>query len=327
MSLLKNWAIRGGAIFLSVGCLEINHGAVALPILAKPACESVGRVIKSSIFPTGKVVCRSDLLNNAKGSVTEFLCFVGLGLNLPTGWIALNKCLPPSSQIRVCGAESQVSCIKSKGGQDNSPILVRPYGSTLIDQRPVFSWSPVAKASSYTLEVKGKGVYWQKRLKDTILPYPQDQSALGFGQAYQIVIIANQGETPVSVGKFAVNLLQENQVAHIRGIVEQVKKLPLSSDEVAYLDLDSLYMSEGLLSASIETLVSRVEAGSRNPAIYRTLGDRYLEAGLPITAKRHYEKAVELAENVNSQEYTRAKTGLDRLDRYSQLPTKTNGAQ
>ena len=41
-------------------------------------------------------------------------------------------------------------------------------------------------------------------------------------------------------------------------------------------------------------------AGSRNPTLYRTLGDRYLEAWLPEEARREYTTAAQLAQSSGS---------------------------
>ena len=62
--------------------------------------------------------------------------------------------------------------------------------------------------------------------------------------------------------------------------------------------------------------------------LYRVLGDRLLEVGLPEEAKREYTRATLLAKRAdNSTELAKAQAGLQRIQLYSQLPTRTNGSQ
>ncbi len=67
---------------------------------------------------------------------------------------------------------------------------------------------------------------------------------------------------------------------------------------------------------------------SRNPTLYRVLGDRYLRAWLTNEAKRQYTKAFEIAKSSNnSKELQKAQEGLKMVKFYNQLPTRRNGAQ
>lgn len=134
---------------------------------------------------------------------------------------------------------------------------------------------------------------------------------MAYGSAYQVAIIAYQNNSPLSASRSAFNLLPERDVRQITQAVEKINSLDLPKDEAAYLDLDSLYMGKNLLSATINMLEAQVREGSLNPGVYRVLGDRYLEAGLPTEAKSHYERAAELATKAdNPSELQRAQDGL-----------------
>jgi tetratricopeptide (TPR) repeat protein len=149
-----------------------------------------------------------------------------------------------------------------------------------------------------------------------------------FGNAYKITILAKQNSSAIKASVAAVNLLPQQDAQQVMGIVKQINNLGIPKDEAAFLDLDRVYMAKNLLNETIETLKSQVKAGSQNPALYRVLGDRYLEAGLPEEAKREYIRATTLAKRVdNSAELAKAQAGLQRVALYSQLPTKINGDQ
>ncbi|WP_225226312.1 hypothetical protein [Komarekiella delphini-convector] len=92
-------------------------------------------------------------------------------------------------------------------------------------------------------------------------------------------------------------MLPQSDAKQILDAVKQIKSLKLPPDEAAFLDLDAIFMSRRLLNETIETLKIRKAAGSQNPVLYRTLGDRYVEARLPEEAYREYTIAVQLAQS------------------------------
>jgi tetratricopeptide (TPR) repeat protein len=148
-----------------------------------------------------------------------------------------------------------------------------------------------------------------------------------WGSAYGIEIVAYVGDTPRNATQSAVNLLPNPQVQEIKQTAERLSKLNIDPDEMAYLDLDSLYMGSDLLDSSIAALESRVKAGSSHPAVFRTLGDRYLEAGLVSQAGKRYQQAIEKAQKARDErELFLAQSGWDRVVKY-QMPTSTQPAQ
>lgn len=300
--LLKSWINHSAAIVLAVISFGLHHSEVT----ASPR--------------TDQLVLSNRLI--------KFLCIVDRRIvKLPKGWDAPKKCAPPTAKVQPCYDGSRVICTKLKGSQTSGPILIRPYGRTLMDHSPLLVWSAVNGATSYSVEVKGKGVQWQSTAQETTLTYPSDQPVLQAGQAYQITIIAIQGETPVKAEQFAVNLLPQDDVREIEALVKQVRNLPISQDQATYL-IDILFTNDGLLTESIATLEAQVKAGSQNPLIYRTLGDRYLQAGISGLAKKMYETADRLAKaSGNKAEQARAQAGLELIATYSQPPTRMKHAQ
>jgi len=295
-------------------------------------CNPIGRIISNGDrrFKVGSLLCRGDRLQVANGATVEVLCYANRKiLHLKSGAVS-NKCTPPANDVGSCTLENQSYCPKPKGPreEDNTPAIVSPYGSSILSQRPELSWYGVTGATSYTVQVNGVGVSWEKTVKNTDLSYPKEQPGLQFGNAYKITVIANHNEFPIAASTSTVNLLPYSDVKPIVEIVKRIDRLGLPQDTVASLDLDVVYMSKNLLHETIETLKSRVLAGSQNPMLYRVLGDRLLEAGLPESAKLEYTRATLLAKRAdNSTELAKAQAGLQRIQLYSQLPTRTNGSQ
>ncbi len=301
----------------------------------KRQCKPIARVLDNNArhWTGGSLLCLEDRLDPKPGKKVGVFCYAnGTVLRLGNGadWeqcVSIRK-----QQVRQaqCTYGNRLNCpkIKGPGEQRNTPALIAPYSSTLLNQKPNFSWYSVAGATSYVVQVTGIGVNWEKEVKNTHLSYPQGQPAMQFGNAYKITILAKQNSSAIKASVAAVNLLPQQDAKQVMGIVKQINNLGIPKDEAAFLDLDRVYMAKNLLNETIETLKSQVKAGSQNPALYRVLGDRYLEAGLPEEAKREYIRATTLAKRVdNSAELAKAQAGLQQVALYSQLPTKINGDQ
>lgn len=301
----------------------------------KRQCKPIARVLNNNdqYWTVRSLLCEEDRLNPKLGKKVDVFCYAnGAVLRLGNGAVWDGCVSMRKQQVRQaqCTYENRLNCPKVKGPGEhrNTPALIAPYSSTLLNQKPNFSWYSVAGATSYLVQVSGVGVNWEEEVENTHLPYPQAQPAMRFGNAYKITIIARQKGSAIKASVAAVNLLPQQDVKQILKIVKQINNLGISKDEAAFLDLDRVYMSKNLLHETIGLLESRVSAGSRNPTLYRVLGDRYLEAGLPEEAKDEYITATTLAKKVdNSDELAKAQAGLQRIAIYSQLPTRTNGDQ
>lgn len=287
--------------------------------IARRGCiESNGRVIGAGdrYLRPGSRLCPGDRINPTNGSTVKILCYLNrnfLYIKQTTIFDA-QICATSSNEVKRCSVENIDKCrrkLKGPSDNNNEPEVISPYGSSVLNPRPEISWYAVAGADSYTVQVEGNGVKWEKEVKNTTLTYPKSREQLLYGNAYKITVIANIGISPISADTSVINLLSETDVNQILEKVEQVNSLNLPPDEAAFLDLDAVYMGRRLLNETINTLKKRVAAGSSNPTLYRTLGDRYLEARLPEEARRKYTIAAQLAQNSgNSNELEKAQQRL-----------------
>lgn len=281
-------------------------------------CKPVGRILNSGDrnLVAGSLLCEGDRLNPLLGKNVQVLCFWQSQVLNFIGFTSLaSKCQPPQTGIRRCPGDSNSICWKPRGDADSAIRLKQPYGSLIADNRPSLSWTPVSGATHYLVEVHGNGLSWQSQTQESTLPYPVDQPALAAGNAYEISITAYSGSKPLAAERFAINLLSIEEKKQVDRLVNQVKSWNLSPDEIALLDLDSIYMGQGLLDKTISALRDRSMAGTRNPAVYRLLGDRLLDAGSEIEAREAYTKALQLAlSESNTLEIANARAGLSKLN-------------
>lgn len=328
--ILRSAAIASTLFFLSWSS-ALGQTPSSSTVKSKGRCtQPIGRVINNgdSLFAAGSLLCPNDTLQPVQAAKVEVLCYLNRKvLQLGKGSIS-GQCFPLAEQEQSlqCTRYNRAKCPVRKGPAegDNKPVLIAPYSSMVLNPQPDLTWTKVAGATSYKVQVSGTGVDWTETVVgNNYLAYPQKQPSLKFGNAYKVTIIANKGNTPVVASATIINLISQKEVQQVKKIIQSLSDLNLSQDEVAYLDLDTVYMSYGLLTESIELLTTRVQAGSATPEIYTTLGDRYLESGLPNQAKPLYQKAIKLAQKIdNVAQIEKAKAGLKRIEFYSQLPTR-----
>jgi hypothetical protein len=317
------FAVRRFTTFVSISTLILlatNSAWGQERILQNKLCnEPSGRVYSTGdrSLRSGRYLCLGERINPQNGSVVKVLCFLNRKfLYLKQSTIFNTQiCAPPPNEAVQCSVLNIVPCPHDYKGPDNEknlPIVTSPYGSSIINNRPEISWRSVVDADSYTVVVKGNGVEWEKDVKNvTTLPYPQEQKELQYGNTYTITVISNHGDQPLNSSPLVIHLLPVDDVQWIKNEVKQIKDLGLSPDEAVLHDLDAIYMSKLLLDESIKTLKSRVTAGSKNPTIYRLLGDRYLGALLPDEAQQSYTIAAQFAKSSGkTSELEKVQSGL-----------------
>ena len=283
------------------------------------SCEPVGRILSRGFlnFASGSLLCKGDRLQVVNATKAELLCFSnGRIVTVTDNLKDASKCDSSVERRGLwrCIAEFiPRSCVLPS----NKPVLLSPYGYILINNRPFLSWQPVVKATSYIVEIDGLDVHWRKTVDGTTLPYPKEQPAMQFGNAYKVNVITYQADSPVSASSAVFNVLSESKAKQVKTVVKRIQSLNLSPDEQAYLDLNAIYGSEGLYTEAIDVLKARAKAGSQNPGVYRTLGEFYLEAILPDLAENEFKIATKLAQAANNHiEFKKAQAGLEIIKRY-----------
>lgn len=325
LSCLSILLIKDAPLLSSVPLIRVRRNQVR----CNPA---LGRVMNKGDkrFEPGSLVCQGERLEVLNGGYVKFLCLSsGNILDLSSGAIPSDKCTTTDTFSSSCNPSNIDVCLIRKGGagEEDKPTIIYPYTSSLMKTRPDIAWRSVPGATSYKVRVKGYEFEWEKTVDENRINYPPEEKELAFDQAFNISIIAYRKDSPPTADSFVVNLFSEEEIKLVLDIVKQINSLGLPQDE-AVLDIDAVYAFRGFLDESLEILNKAVTAGSKNPTIYRVLGERYFEAGLPDKAKRQYLTASKLAKKSNnSSEFKKVEEGLKIIDFYNQLPTIKKGAQ
>ncbi len=290
-------------------------------------CEPSGRVISpgDKRLQAGSLVCDGEKIELLNGGKIKFFCFsTGKILDLSSGVVSSSVCAKPDLSKSACYTSNGNFCPNTpKGGvgENDEPTIIYPYTMPTLKPRPEIVWRPVVGVTSYKVRFDCYDFSWERVTNQTRLAYPPEEKALSFGQVCQIFVFAYKDDKVTGGEPSVISLLPEDEVAQIKDAVEQISKLKLPRDEAA-LDLDAVFMSRDLLDETIEQLNSVVVADTKNPTIYRLLGDRYFQAGVLDQAQRQYLRASELLKtNNNPIELRKVQEGLKIVDYYNQLPT------
>ncbi|WP_414544793.1 tetratricopeptide repeat protein [Nostoc sp. CCY0012] len=308
-------AIASIPIFSSFSSAWGQQQSVAVGNLRSRKCKSIARIISGDLrLANFSELCEQDQLqpDRDKGTV-EVLCYLSGEILRLSGGIISNQCLPPSDQpVQRCSSEIRSNCLKVKGPDEdnNAPTRITPYSALILNPRPVMLWTPVHSAISYIVQIKGTGVDWSIEVNSNSLPYPKEQPAMQPGSIYQVNVLAKIGEQKFVPSSSILMVIPSEKEQHIKAVMKYIQNLNLSPDDLA-VDSAHIYRANDLLTEAIEVLNKRIKAKTQNPTIYRTLGDLYLEVGLPQMANREYNTAIQYARlKRNLNELAKAEEGL-----------------
>lgn len=307
-----------GLTSLIVGASAQFTPAEAKPLSTSDECNAVGRVVQiaNSQLREGQLLCFQDRIQISPNKALKFVCYSsGQEITLSQGGRSAGEyCDGVSYRLRRCTNQYPVSCINGR----NPNIKVRatllfPYSSTVVSGRPSLTWEAEPSADKYTVELLlSNQLKWKQTVSTNSMVYPSGPSVepLQPGKAYLIKVLAFRNDNLLSQNKSTLNRLPEENVAKMQSAIASIDALPIPAlDKI--LDRDKIYISQGLLSKSIEILKAQLKQDPTNPLLHRVLGDRYMNAGLPKAAQPYFQEAKSLADKKqNTIELAKANAGL-----------------
>lgn len=237
-----------------------------------------------------------DLLQPAPQARVLVQCANGTTIwSVPAGVIsgATNGC--PPQAVPVFRKTGDIAPLRS-GINPLIPFIISPRRTLLLNPLPKLRWNAVPGASRYAVSLIGdEEVIWETLVRETEVVY-SGEPPLEPGGVYLLSIKADTGVSSQEEASpdLGFSLLEENEATVVRDAVEQLVKLDLA-DETKSLALAHLYMVHDLKAEAIATLEVLEKQGSQTAAVYRTLGDFYLEVGLNQLASSRYLRATQLA--------------------------------
>lgn len=241
--------------------------------------------------------------------------------------------LQPASRVSAL-VTSEINCDDRQNGCHDSdprgpratrdtPDIISPYDTDIIDSKPSLSWYSVEGAISYTASVIDMAGLEKRRERQfdastftsrvIRIDYPFTE-ALQPGGRYKLVVEARTLSTEKRVlpGESRFRLLSQEEARQVEAEALSIRNnANLSNDEKA-LKIAEIYEKKDLIDAAIKILKDVVQNNSKAAQVYRTLGRLYWQQGLLNLAQPQYKKAVELT--TNAEELKSAKDRLNRIN-------------
>lgn len=191
---------------------------------SKQSCNPIGRITHGSSenFRRGRVICEGWEIREPRE--VQFLCFTNNALVPLTGQsVVINEetCQQTpavsNSGVRPCSRQgiSRFLCLFPKG-PDEQFALIEP-DAVSANPRPSISWEEVENTESYTVQVIGPDISWERTVEAAIteMAYPTDEPSLREGNAYEVIAIANRAEESIATSK-VVNIEVGSEIISLK---------------------------------------------------------------------------------------------------------------
>ncbi|MEO0536544.1 MAG: hypothetical protein AAF215_22030 [Cyanobacteria bacterium P01_A01_bin.123] len=201
------------------------------------------------------------------------------------------------------GGQPQVGSPRG-GTRSDIPYVITPRRTAILGSTPQFQWNPVPSASTYTVTLRGPdGVLWETVAETSEIAYA-GSPALEFDVQYSLIIKTqlNSGTSnPTIISSADEGLpglsfyrLPEADVERLEadlGAIAAQNLTPLDAD----LARARLYRDYNLMSDAIALLENLSDASIQSVALYRLLGELYLQVNLNTRAGNAFTQTRALA--------------------------------
>ncbi|MBW4550234.1 MAG: hypothetical protein KME35_03855 [Aphanocapsa sp. GSE-SYN-MK-11-07L] len=269
-------------------------------------CQEVARVMQSSNdqFKAGDKICRNQAI--ASPARIRVACKAVRRVVLVESLRDLYQCDQPLPLVRRCVMIPGAPCdpMRTRLSQ-NKPLLLRPYGVTLLSAPSQIEWAPVTDADRYAITILGERTSQLSSTEPQLnLPKLEGRNTL------QFVIEAFRHDQLLGSSNTTFNLLGGVQAKQVNADLALIDQLPISPEEKTSLRL-AIFSEAGLLDNAIALSQKQAQVQPNNPVSLRQLGDLMLEAGWLDEATDAYLKAKEIATKLRNQaELERSEAGL-----------------
>jgi len=171
-----------------------------------------------------------------------------------------------------------------------TPYIIRPRSTNLLTTQPILHWTAIPGVKYYKVKIAGVNLSWKTEFSGNEIAYP-GIPPLQPGNTYSISVETDNG---ISLGQEVFTILNRDDAQRVRAAIDQLGKLNLS-EEAYTLALSDLYIQNDLRVEAIALLEATLDTGIPTTALYRQLGNLYVQIGIPNLAEANYLKAVELA--------------------------------
>jgi hypothetical protein len=281
-------------------------GFTAVPVNSAESCKTVARVLES---PDSSVKFGTGLCINQGVSYPKPVR-VGCTIGQKVFWVRkssdLSDCNEQLNNTRPYSPSSRqpLDRMRSRFAQ-SKPMILRPYGDTLMQSPKEITWKSVEGVDSYSVTVLGNQTQKFSVVRPQLsLPPISNTSSI------QFLIEAFAGGKLVSSSATTFTLLSFNEAQKVKKDLVSIEQIKLPLQEKNALRLSVLSNTE-LVDESVRLLQKQVKLQPKNPSLVRLMADVFLQAGLYDDASTAYTETKWMAASLGDQkELKRAEYGL-----------------
>ena len=178
---------------------------------------------------------------------------------------------------------------RGDGGSGDTPLVISPRKTKVLNPRPVLRWQPVPGVKSHKLSLQGTN--WATEVSGASeLRYPDSAPTLQPGVTYRLVVTAGDRSSSEEPGAgLGFSVIGADEAKTVKEAEAKIRSLGLTETATALL-IANIYATNGLYAEAIEGL-ERLR-GTQEPAVLRLLGDLYISTGLNRLAEERYAAAL-----------------------------------
>ena len=256
----------------------------------------------------GTLIYATDLIKT-KGKIT-LLC-ADLQTVMQFSDSGRNPCPLPAGESFLSYDQMHFSSASRGAPQPDTPYVVYPRNTTILESRPIFQWHYTG-AASYAAELwEGAAMIWnQDNIVGTTSEYPVDAPRLETGRDYLLIITDNdtsKASTSDPNKGLGFQLAGEIQRSDIEKETQSILNLPdldpLAQKLVLAMYYDQLNINGRGLWGEANRLFAEVTATQVNaPAVHLRSGNVLTKMKLWTEALKEYETALNEAQKINDVE-------------------------
>ena len=191
-----------------------------------------------------------------------------------------------------------VAMSSMRGDGDESPLIVAPRKTELLEARPAFSWRAVEGATRYRVAVSGDGgELWSREATGTTLEFPADAAPLVPGSDYLWDVRALDDHGEVRREESFFHVLAAEEADAVRSSLGRIRDSAGGSESAACHFLSGSYLfGRGLYRDAATHFEALSRLSPESSAACEALGNVYRAVGLMDQAAAEYQRALSLSQ-------------------------------
>jgi hypothetical protein len=298
--------MRISPLILGLFLASSFSGFMTEPVNSAETCRVVARILESpgSFIKLGTGLCAKQVFSYPQP------VRVGCVLGQKILWVQKTGDLSGCNEQLINSRPYSHSALQTldrmrSGSTGTKPVILQPYGDTLMQSPPKVVWKAVNGADSYSVTILGN-----KTQKFSVVQPQLNLPPISNTDSIQFLIEAFANKKLLSSSVTTFTLISFNEAQKVKKDFASIEQINLPLQEKNALRLSVLANSE-LVDDSVALILNQVKLQPMNSSLVRLMADVFLQAGLYDNASTAYAETKRMAARLGDhEELKRAEYGL-----------------